>query len=100
MSKWRQAAKVDANQSDIVKQLRKLGYSVQVGHDDILVGHKGKTLWYEIKDPEKTLSKKTGELLPSAIKLSQQALMSTWSGHYQIVWTLEQILADIASETE
>ena len=96
MSKWRQAAKVDANQAGIVKQLRRLGYSVSLGHDDILVGANGKSYWFEIKDPDKALSKKTGELLDSALKPSQMDLMNHWKGHYRVVWTLEQILADIA----
>jgi hypothetical protein len=94
MSKYRQAAKVDENQPDIVKDLRKLGYSVVVGHDDILVGSGGKTYWFEIKEPS-TVSKKTGQVRPSEIKKSQKTLMKEFKGHYSIVWTLEQILDEI-----
>jgi len=84
MSKYRRAAKVDANQPDIVKELRKLGYSVDVGHDDILVGHNGKTYWFEIKTHEK-----------APIKDSQHKLIKEWKGHYAIVWTTEMILKEI-----
>jgi len=94
LSKYRQAAKVDTNQGDIVKNLRKLGYTVEVGHDDILVGDQGLTYWYELKQ-EDAISKKTGEVRPSEIKKSQRDLRDNWKGHYKIVWTLEQILTDI-----
>ena len=84
MSKFRRAAKIDANQPEIVKELRKLGYSVEVGHDDILVGYNGKTYWFEIKTSEK-----------AKVKESQIKLMSEYKGHYSIVWTTEMILKEI-----
>lgn len=95
MAKYRQAAKIDANQPQIVEQLRKLGYSVETGKDDILVGYQGKTFWFELKDPEKALSKKTGEILDSQIKPSQKKLNTEWKGHYRIVHSIEQILDEI-----
>jgi len=96
MSIYRQAAKVDNNQTEIVKNLRKLGYTVEVGHDDILVGYQGLTYWYEIKN-EDAISKKTGtgQVRPSEIKPSQRDLLDKWKGHYKIVWTVEQIINDI-----
>lgn len=95
MSKFRRAAKVDANQPEIVKALRKIpGVTVQTGHDDILVGHMGKTFQIEIKEPQ-CVSKKTGLLLESALKPSQIDLRDNWTGHYAICWTLEQILVVI-----
>ena len=84
MSKFRRAAKVDANQGDIVKDLRKLGYSVALGHDDILVGHGGNTYWFEIKTSEK-----------APIKDSQKKLLAEYKGHYSIVWTTEMIISEI-----
>ena len=84
MSKWRRAAKIDANQPEIVKALRKIpGVTVELGMDDILVGYKGKTFWYEIKVSEKA------DVKPSQVKLN-----SDWRGHYKIVWSLEMILKD------
>ena len=100
MSKWRKAAKIDANQPEIVAALRAIpGVTVQLGMDDILVGYTGsdgipKTYWFEIKEPEK-VSKKTGKILDSAIKPSQMKLLDTWTGHYSIVWSLDQILTEI-----
>lgn len=84
MSKYRRAAKIDANQPEIVEALRLMGFSVAVSHDDILVGHNGRTYWYEIKADAK-----------SSIKPSQTKLKSGWKGHYQIVHSLDQILNDM-----
>jgi hypothetical protein len=89
MSKYRRAAKVDANQSAIVKELRGLGYSVELDHDDILVGCHGKTFWYEIKTGPKAV-----------VKDSQKKLLKEYRGHYKIVWSTEMILADIKKEME
>ena len=51
-TKLRRAAKIDRNQGDIVSALRKIpGISVETGHDDILVGYKGRTWWFEVKAP-------------------------------------------------
>ena len=87
MSKYRRAAKVDANQGAIVKELRGLGYSVALDHDDILVGYRGKTFWYEIKTGPKAV-----------VKESQKKLLKEYKGHYKIVWSTEMILTDIKKE--
>lgn len=98
MSKYRQAARVDDNQGDIVKLLRSLpGVTVQTGMDDILVGHAGKTYWFEIKNPD-TVSKNTGKILESAKKKSQKKLESEWKGHYRICSNVFEILKDIGIE--
>lgn len=94
MSKYRQAAKIDQNQPEIVKALRKMGYTVQTGMDDILVGAKGRTFWFEIKDPDKTV-KQNGEYKAGAIKDSQIKLLAEWQGHYAVVHSLEEILDEI-----
>lgn len=95
MSKYRRAAKIDSNQPEIVKALLKIpGVSVQTGVDDILVGHAGRTYWYEIKAPD-TLSEKTGLADKDAFKKSQIKLLRDWKGHYKIVWTLDEILEDM-----
>lgn len=83
----RRADKIDANQPDIVEALLKKGYSVEVGHDDILVGANGKTYWFEIKTGPK-----------SEIKTSQTKLLDTWKGHYSIVWTAAMIIAEIEKD--
>lgn len=85
MSKYRRAAKVDANQSEIVEALRSIpGVTVQTGMDDIIVGFRGKTYWYEIKTGPK-----------AEIKPGQKKLTAEWRGHYRIVWSLDMILEDL-----
>jgi hypothetical protein len=95
LSKYRRAAKIDGAQTEIVKALRIYPeLTVCLGHDDILVGHNGRTYWFEIKS-ESAVSKKTGRVLESAKKQSQKKLETTWTGHYQIVSSLEEILQAI-----
>jgi len=80
--------KIDANQPEIVKNLRKMGFTVELDHDDILVGTQGRTFWYEIKNKDGKNKKQE----------SQEKLERTWRGHYKIVWSLEEILADIKTQ--
>jgi len=95
VSKYRRAAKVDGSQDSIVQALRKIPHiSVEVGHDDIFVGYKGRNFWFELKS-QSTVSKKTGKVRHSAIKESQHNLIKHWTGHYEIVWKIDQILAAI-----
>lgn len=93
----RRAAKIDNNQQQIVKELRQAGFSVSVNHDDILVGCRGQTFWYEIKSEEAT-SRKTGKILESKIKDSQKKLRAEWKGHYKIVSSFEQIFIDVFNQ--
>ena len=94
MTQYRQAARTDENQNEIVKQLRDHGCSVQTGMDDLLVGYKGRNYWIEIKDPSKT-KKKNGDYKAGAIKNSQQKLLKEWRGHYSICCSFEEILEEI-----
>lgn len=97
MSKYRQAAKIDTNQPEIVKALRQIpGVTVETGKDDILVGYQGKTYWYEIKDP--SCLDKTGNIRATEIKEHQQWLEIHWRGHYEIVTSLKEILHDMGIE--
>jgi hypothetical protein len=97
VSKYRRAAKVDSNQPAIVDELRRCGYSVEVNHDDILVGYQGRTYWYEIKELG-VISKKNQQVRPSEIKDSQKKLLENFKGHYKIVWTAQQIIEDIKAD--
>lgn len=60
----RRAARIDANQEQIVSALRAAGATVQslagvgVGVPDLLVGYQGKTLLLEIKDGKKPPSER------------------------------------------
>jgi hypothetical protein len=88
------AAKVDRNQAEVVKWLRLVpGVSVEVGYNDILVGYKGRTYWYEIKDP--SCANKKGEVFQSSKKKSQIKLEEHFAGHYKMVTTANEILKDI-----
>lgn len=89
------ARRCDKNQPDIVKSLRKIpGVSVEVNHDDILVGRNGATYWFEIKS-EAAISKITGGVQPSKIRKSQKMLISGFTGHYKIVSSLQEIMEEI-----
>lgn len=80
----RRKDRIDDNQNTIVETLRERGYSVEVGHDDILVGYKGKTYWYEIKTKPR-----------STVQYYQNQLLDNFQGHYKIVWTAQMIINDI-----
>ena len=89
----RQRAKIDKNQNSIVNALRQIpGVTVALKHDDILVGQNGRTYWYEIKS-ECAVSRKTGIVWRK--KKSQVKLENNWTGHYRIVSSLDEILADM-----
>lgn len=98
MAKYRQAAKIDANQSEIVQELIKRGFTVETGHDDILVGKGGRTWWFEIKNPSQI--KKDGDYKAGAVKPSQKKLQAEWRGHYRIVHSIDQILDEIGKADE
>jgi hypothetical protein len=74
----RRAAKIDANQTQVVEALRAAGATVQSlaavgqGVPDLLVGFQGKTLLMEVKD---------GRRPPSERRLTDQQL--TWHGAWR-----------------
>lgn len=80
----RRAAKVDSNQAEIVKALRKVGATVQVlsavgqGCPDLLVGYRSVNVLLEVKDGSKP---------PSARKLTpdEEAFHRTWRGPVFVV---------------
>lgn len=86
--------KIDGNQNGIVRDLRSIpGVTVETDHDDIIVGFRGQTYWYELKTPDKV--GKNGRIRPSALEPSQVDLLRDFTGHYRVVWSLEQILDDL-----
>ncbi len=88
----RRAAKVDANQHEIVAALRAVGCSVQsiatVGHGcpDLLVGLRGMNWLMEVKDRRKP---------PSQRKLTpmEAAWAARWRGLVHVVECVEDALA-------
>lgn len=76
----RRAAKIDANQLDIVEALRRCGATVQPLHTvgqgvpDLLVGFRGQTLLLEVKDGAKPPSER--KLTPDQVRWHE-----AWDGH-------------------
>jgi hypothetical protein len=92
----RRAAKVDANQAEIVAALRKIGASVQplhavgAGCPDLLVGWRGITTLLEVKDGKKP---------PSARKLTEDQVRwhAEWRGQVTVVETIEQAIEAVTN---
>ena len=92
----RRAAKVDANQREVVAALRAAGASVQLLHavgegcPDLLVGYKGLNMLLEVKDGSKP---------PSAQKLTpqQEEWHRDWRGHRVVVNSPEAALTAIGA---
>lgn len=84
----RRAAKVDANQAEVVEALRRMGATVEItsgahdGFPDIVVGLGGVTVLVEVKD---------GSLPPSARRLTaaQQRVHGRFTGAIVVVETLD-----------
>lgn len=80
----RRAARVDANQSDVIEALRAIGASVQPLHmvgqgcPDLLVGHRDRNWLIEVKD---------GAKMPSRRRLTDDQVRwrDAWRG---IVWVV------------
>lgn len=90
----RRAAKVDANQPEIVDALRSAGatvkpcHAVGEGFPDLAVGYRGVNYLIEVKDGSKP---------PSARKLTgpQESWHATWAGQVVIVKNVDEALAAI-----
>lgn len=88
------AAKIDANQTEIVNALRKVGACVfstagqAKGFPDLVVGFKGVNYLLEVKDHNKIPSKQ--KLTPDQVKFH-----STWTGQVCVVNSVEQALKAI-----
>lgn len=87
----RRAARTDANQTDIVDALRKVGASVAItsavgdGFPDLVVGHRGRNFLLEIKDGDKP---------PSRWKLTkaEQKFFDEWLGEVNVIKSVEEAL--------
>ncbi len=87
----RKYGKIDANQKQIVRNLRQLGFSVYStasmgnGFPDIIVGTKNHNFLFEIKDGSQVQSKqKLTEL--------EQKFFDEWRGQVNKVGNLDEIL--------
>ena len=87
----RRAAKIDANQTEIVKALRQVGASVQSlaatgkGCPDLLVGFRGVNWLMEVKDGNKVKSQR---------KLTDDQVVwhELWRGQVCVIEDIEQAL--------
>ncbi|MDJ0367402.1 hypothetical protein QMK33_19815 [Hymenobacter sp. H14-R3] len=92
----RTASRVDANQPAIVKALRAVGASILYTHQlkgcfDLLVGYRGRTFIFEIKDPAQPPSAR--QLTPGEAKFREE-----WRGTpYHIVLTPDQAIRIITT---
>ena len=90
----RRAAKIDANQPEIVKALRAVGATVTPTHaagqgfPDLCVGFRGRNFLLEVKD---------GSKVPSARRLTKDQVSwhATWEGHVEVVETTDEALQAI-----
>jgi hypothetical protein len=90
------AARIDANQPEIIKALRACGATVQplhtvgAGVPDLLVGYRGKNYLLEIKDSSKP---------PSARRLTEDQIIwhVAWRGRVTIVTTINEALDAIGA---
>jgi hypothetical protein len=87
----KQARRIDANQSKIVRELRSIGASVQSladlgdGCPDILVGAQGKNFVFEIKDWKQPPSKR--RLTPK-----EKIWHESWRGQVHVIETFSEAL--------
>lgn len=92
----RRAARVDANQREIVAALTRIGCSVfstagvADGFPDLVVGRANKTLLLEVKNGDKSPSRQR-------LRVSQEKFRDWWRGHYAVVSTPEEAI-DVVSE--
>ena len=88
----RRAAKIDANQAEIVKALRKIGCTVKSlaavgeGCPDLLVGFNGQNYAIEVKD---------GKAIPSKRRLTEdeERFHREWRGQVAVVTSVEEAIA-------
>jgi len=94
----RTAARVDANQAEIVEALRGIGASVLLVFQlkncfDLLVGYRGKNIILEVKDPSQPPSKRQ-------LTAGEAKFKAEWrGGPYHIVHTVEEAIEVITART-
>jgi len=85
------AKRVDDNQKELVKQIRRLGitvvhlHTIGKGCPDLLLGFRNKNFLIELKDSKKTTSKK--KLTDDEVEF-----FKTWRGQVSKCETLEEII--------
>ncbi len=93
----RRAGKVDANQAAIVRKLRDCAVKVEIlsdvgkGVPDLLAGFRGVNVLLEVKDGDKTASRRQ-------LTADQVAWHESWPGQVDVVSTFEEAWAVIERE--
>lgn len=87
---FRRAARVDANQSEIVKTFRSLGWYVLIISQlknccDIIVSKNGRTIAVEIKDGDKPKSQQK-------LSAGEEKFKSEWQGEYKLITCIDEVL--------
>lgn len=87
---FRRAAKVDANQPEIVKALRGAGWYVLIISQlknccDIIASKDGRTVAIEIKDGAKPKSQQK-------LSTGEEKFRDEWKGEYALVTSIEEAL--------
>ncbi len=99
------AANVDANQGEIVKALRALGWSVELIHrvgkgvPDLLVGAYGLNILIEVKDPAQRGKLGKFERAHRGLNKAENDWHAGWGGQVAIAFTAEEaigLVRDIA----
>lgn len=93
----RRAAKVDANQTEIIAAFRKAGASVKPVHVvkgfvDIVVGINGQNMLVEIKDGAKVKSKRK-------LTAMEQEFHDGWKGRIHIVESVDDVAAILSGRS-
>jgi len=87
MSLQRHATRRDANEPEIVRELRAIGATVHQLDEpcDLVVGYRGLNFLFEVKDPAKPPSAR-------ALTDTQRRFHNTWRGQVCVVESLEDAL--------
>ena len=95
----RRAAKVDINQSVIVAALRQLGASVQPLHilgggaPDLLIGWRGQNLLIEVKNGNKSPSRRR-------LTVAESEWQYNWHGQVAIISTVDDAITFIINKAD
>ena len=87
----RKLARTDANQSDVVKDLRQIGATVQTLHNlgrgcpDLLIGFRGVNYLVELKDGDKFASQQQ-------LTMDERLWHDQWRGQVAVCNSLDEIL--------
>jgi len=91
IDEMRRAARVDANQRQIVEGLRKIGASVWItsaigdGGPDLVVGFHGRNWLFEIKDGSKSPSRRD-------LTRGERDFAESWRGQWAVITSFDEAL--------